>query len=782
MARERLADLDESKEEERERKLKLQEKNRRAQQAFRWRQKSKIQELSDQVTELTAKNASNAQQMQELAQVKNALEDALRNQGSQLKRISTEYMVLRARSVSNVFLPSSTIQFDPSEDVILKYPASTTDGVSEHVIVPSSDIQQGIGMERIRELMQEQWLPELKELNEEYNDVLEKKRANSQGSSRTKQARQDEANKQLASIDERCKHLQGLYFECLVKIIRAQPVRARMLLTNVLYNCHAGLSPAEARDKAEAVADELHLTAAEEEQTCRMYEKYLCNMAVLRWQREKMGARLAAAYATSDEEWQVQATHEQSQLRAFLSASASVETLYTWLRKETELYCDLLTSVCLEIWRPTTFMRHMTASAPGIVDFLAILEVLRSRHKPQEKVLDLATAYVQTAITPRTMNAIAEGHMDASGLPGGPLDPSPRDAGLSRGGHMGAFGSGGLSGILNGGSLPSPGGALNAAREAEDVLRKAKAGGRGFWGGAEGADGLEDAVAAAGGAGPSQPAAKKAKLSLASAAAAGGGGSVAAGQAQLPKLERSQLLAMPQHAQQQQPLVSPRAGLNGVLGSAGPLAGLDAVASAPSAACHPAHLDTRAVQMPPLSLGNLHSNGNAPGDLGWLTHSLTPRDQDLNDFLSGMLSNRGGSQMPSPGRVSTIDILRVRSNSQVGEIELIRAQEHANQGAGLQVNSLHLSGANPQLNRLAQDAGLLGNLASVLPGHDELARMGGQGALAGTNSGADVSASAATQPLLLPSKLQLSGAPQPYVRRTPEELAKQYQEFMGEPI
>lgn len=105
---------------------------------------SKIQELSDQVTELTAKNASSAQQMQELAQVKNALEDALRNQGSQLKRISTEYMVLRARSVSNVFLPSSTIQFDPSEDVILKYPASTSDGISEHVIVPSSDIQQWV--------------------------------------------------------------------------------------------------------------------------------------------------------------------------------------------------------------------------------------------------------------------------------------------------------------------------------------------------------------------------------------------------------------------------------------------------------------------------------------------------------------------------------------------------------------------------------------------------------------------------------------------------------------
>lgn len=36
-----------------------------------------------------------------------------------------------------------------------------------------------------------------------------------------------------------------------------------------------------------------------------------------------------------------------------------------------------------------------------------------------------------------------------------------------------------------------------------------------------------------------------------------------------------------------------------------------------------------------------------------------------------------------------------------------------------QVNSLHLSGANPHLNRIAQE-GLLGNLASVLPGHDEL--------------------------------------------------------------
>lgn len=283
--------------------------------------------------------------------------------------------------------------------------------------------------------------------------------------------------------------------------------------------------------------------------------------------------------------------------------------------------------------------------------------------------------------------------MQASGLPAGPLDPSPRDAGgLNRGGHAGGFGSSGVSGILHGGSLPSPGGAINAAREAEELLRKAKAGGRGFWGGADAGEAMEDPMAAAGGAGPSQPASKKAKIAhggVSTSVAAGGG------QGMLPKLERSQLLAMPQHAAAQQQLVSPRAGMNGVLGSAGPLSGLDAVASAPAPAAHAAHLDARSVQMPPLSLGNLQATGNVQGDLAWLTHSLTPRDQDLNEFLSGMLSNRGGSQMPSPGRVSTIDILRVRSNSQVGEIELIRAQEHANQGAGLQVCARRCFARNP---------------------------------------------------------------------------------------
>lgn len=103
---------------------------------------SKIQELSDQVTEVTTKNGSIISQMQELQREKATLEEALAGQAAQLQRLTSEYMLMRARSVSNMFLPSSTLQFDPSEDVILKYPASTSDGCAEHVLLPSSDIQQ----------------------------------------------------------------------------------------------------------------------------------------------------------------------------------------------------------------------------------------------------------------------------------------------------------------------------------------------------------------------------------------------------------------------------------------------------------------------------------------------------------------------------------------------------------------------------------------------------------------------------------------------------------------
>lgn len=47
--------------------------------------------------------------------------------------------------------------------------------------------------------------------------------------------------------------VQVLYYECLVKIIRAQPVRARMLISNVLYNCNASLGTEEVQEKATKV-------------------------------------------------------------------------------------------------------------------------------------------------------------------------------------------------------------------------------------------------------------------------------------------------------------------------------------------------------------------------------------------------------------------------------------------------------------------------------------------------------------------------------------------------
>jgi predicted nuclease with TOPRIM domain len=103
---------------------------------------SKIQELSDQVTELSTKNSNNAAQIQELLHNKSTLEEALASQAAQLQRLASEYMSMRNGSVSNTFLPSRTLQFDPSEDVVLKYPTTTTDGCAEHVLLPSSDIQQ----------------------------------------------------------------------------------------------------------------------------------------------------------------------------------------------------------------------------------------------------------------------------------------------------------------------------------------------------------------------------------------------------------------------------------------------------------------------------------------------------------------------------------------------------------------------------------------------------------------------------------------------------------------
>lgn len=232
-----------------------------------------------------------------------------------------------------------------------------------------------------------------------------------------------------------------------------------------------------------------------------------------------------------------------------------------------------------------------------------------------------------------------------------------------------------------GSGLPNPLHVLNAAEEAEELLRKTKSGGREFWAGS-------GDLGAGGGGG----AAKKPKLSHAAAASSAGA---------LPKLERSQLLALPPAGRE--------AGAGGAVGgsAAGAFGGAEGAAGgggagpsgasallalsdplATSAATSPvattsaSPLGSSGPVLPPLPLSNLNRN---IADISWLTHSsLTPREQEFTDFLSGMLSNRG--PLPSPGRVSTIDILRLRSHSQVGEIELIRAQESVqHQGQGMQV-------------------------------------------------------------------------------------------------
>jgi hypothetical protein len=66
----------------------------------------------------------------------------------------------------------------------------------------------------------------------------------------------------------------------------------------------------------------------------------------------------------------------------------------------------------MQTWRPTTFMRLLTASAPGMVDFFALLEELRARQKPHEKVLDTVATHMKAVITPRTMTAIDEGRTE----------------------------------------------------------------------------------------------------------------------------------------------------------------------------------------------------------------------------------------------------------------------------------------------------------------------------------------------------------------------------------
>ena len=56
--------------------------------------------------------------------------------------------------------------------------------------------------------------------------------------------------KELADLEDKAAEVQQLYAECLVKLLRGNPVRARLTLTDSLFDCHATLSAEEARAKA----------------------------------------------------------------------------------------------------------------------------------------------------------------------------------------------------------------------------------------------------------------------------------------------------------------------------------------------------------------------------------------------------------------------------------------------------------------------------------------------------------------------------------------------------
>jgi hypothetical protein len=97
------------------------------------------------------------------------------------------------------------------------------------------------------------------------------------------------------------------------------------------------------------VLDEMNVSDAELAESVRLYEKYLRGMALLRVQRRNMLAQLARAYDQPDGAWAEQLARSDLQQRNWLAASASMEALQIWQRKETELYCELLEGVVVDV-------------------------------------------------------------------------------------------------------------------------------------------------------------------------------------------------------------------------------------------------------------------------------------------------------------------------------------------------------------------------------------------------------------------------------------------------
>ena len=104
---------------------------------------SKIQDLSDQVTDLQQQNAALHKQVQDLLLNSSSLEAALGTQAEQLQRMCQEYALIKARSLSHIYVPSSALQFDPAEDLFLKYPATAAASAAEHINLATSGDTKG---------------------------------------------------------------------------------------------------------------------------------------------------------------------------------------------------------------------------------------------------------------------------------------------------------------------------------------------------------------------------------------------------------------------------------------------------------------------------------------------------------------------------------------------------------------------------------------------------------------------------------------------------------------
>ena len=93
----------------------------------------------------------------------------------------------------------------------------------------------------------------------------------------------------------------------------------------------------------------MQVSEEESQAMLHLHEKYVCALAVLRVQRFNMVGQLRAAYQQTAEEWLQVLSRLHLQHKSFLGAAAAIETLYTWLRKESELFCDLFLSVVLNV-------------------------------------------------------------------------------------------------------------------------------------------------------------------------------------------------------------------------------------------------------------------------------------------------------------------------------------------------------------------------------------------------------------------------------------------------